>query len=437
MDLFAIAQRLRSAGATYDTGEDFYAEFLNWIELTPDEKIPTAAATIRNLKLTILYNPDWMKSLSQEEQIFVLVHEMKHLLANHLKRSEHLDHQKANVAMDLLINESIMKHKSSEDCTEIKNVILKAPRSFIQTDPLTGEKKSVPTENNKKGGIFYENMKDKLNPCPAKNELHKYTFMDIYNFIIQEEENRQQNAQSGNGQPGDSESENGNGNGLDENGRIKLPENWDSHVETPEEADMLEESVNQILQGMKARGVDMSHVNDFRAQLGKPKKNYIKKIKSKIESHLNKNIKYKTWRRQNRTRQFAKGALKKGNSINVILDTSGSMCGEFDKTLTYLNVRELDCFFVMIDTEVTGSSKLDKRKLQNVKINGGGGTILQPALDFLVEKKRHKAPVLILTDGYTDNLDFTNFNDNILVLSTHTEIPYHGSGKVKQIIIED
>ena len=53
---------------------------------------------------TIYYNPDFLESLSVEQQTFVFTHEVCHIAFNHILRSEGKDHQIWNIATDAVIN---------------------------------------------------------------------------------------------------------------------------------------------------------------------------------------------------------------------------------------------------------------------------------------------------------------------------------------------
>ena len=53
---------------------------------------------------TIYYNPNFLESLSVEQQTFVFTHEVCHIAFNHILRSEGKDHQIWNIATDAVIN---------------------------------------------------------------------------------------------------------------------------------------------------------------------------------------------------------------------------------------------------------------------------------------------------------------------------------------------
>ena len=78
----------------------------------------------------------------------------------------------------------------------------------------------------------------------------------------------------------------------------------------------------------------------------------------------------------------------------------------------------------------------DKRELEKMKISGLGGTILQPGIDFMVDKKNkiYMYNTVILTDGYTDSLNFRMVKTKTLILSTAEKCPIaHDNGRVRQV----
>ena len=57
----------------------------------------------------IYYNPEFLNSLSLEEQMFLLAHEVCHIAFNHILRSEGKDARLWNIATDAVINQFLMR----------------------------------------------------------------------------------------------------------------------------------------------------------------------------------------------------------------------------------------------------------------------------------------------------------------------------------------
>ena len=161
-----------------------------------------------------------------------------------------------------------------------------------------------------------------------------------------------------------------------------------------------------------------------------------------MNNHIFGSIKHKTIVRPNRRNiQGLKGTKKYKSEINVILDTSGSMCNEFEKALSYIFQNDIEINLIQCDTKVKNFVKIKRKKeLELMKIYGLGGTELQPALDFISDKKNkiYMFNTCILTDGYTDKLNFKNIRTKTLILSTAQKCPLlddddNNNNKVKQI----
>jgi predicted metal-dependent peptidase len=173
-------------------------------------------------------------------------------------------------------------------------------------------------------------------------------------------------------------------------------------------------------------------------KLRKKRKDYLKEIKSGI-SQIKGTVKDKTIKRPSRRGYVGiKGTKKIGSIINVLLDTSGSMGGYETKALNYIFRNDIEINLIQCDTIVHAAEKIKSMKqLQKVKVRGGGGTILQPGID-LVKEKYGQYNTLILSDGYTDSLNFSGYKGKVLIISRAHECPIAKSnGKVKQIVIEN
>jgi predicted metal-dependent peptidase len=158
-----------------------------------------------------------------------------------------------------------------------------------------------------------------------------------------------------------------------------------------------------------------------------------------MSSHVFGTKKQKTIVRPNRRGIVGlKGHKKYRTEINVILDTSGSMGGEFEKVLSYVFQNDIEINLIQIDAQVQEVLKIkDKKQLERMRIRGLGGTVLQPAIDHMTDPKHkiHTNNTVILTDGYTDSLDFRNVKTQTLILSTSSKCPVsYDNGRVKQIV---
>lgn len=196
----------------------------------------------------------------------------------------------------------------------------------------------------------------------------------------------------------------------------------DSHLDDDVPEGARKSIVNDFMQRLKNRGLVSADVERMLEKLRKTKKDYLKEIKRTISHHIFGATKRKSITRPNRRGiEGIKGKKKYKNVINCILDTSGSMCGDFEKVLSFVFQNDIHINLIQIDTEVKMVEDIKtKRDLQKVMIKGMGGTVLQPAIEFInnPKNKLHSFNNVILTDGYTDSLNFSQVHGKTLILTT-------------------
>ena len=126
----------------------FFGSVVASVGYKENKDIPTAGTDGE----TIYYNPEYLESLSIEEQVFVFAHEVCHIAFNHILRSEGKDPELWNIATDAVINQ------------------------FLKRDGL----KIV------EGGVDME-------------EAINYDAEQLYEKLLQEKQQRQQQQQNGQG----------------------------------------------------------------------------------------------------------------------------------------------------------------------------------------------------------------------------------------------
>lgn len=96
------------------------------------DEIPTAAVNRRG---EILYNPEWCEKLSMPEAVFVLAHEVMHIVFAHLARRGKRDPMTWNIANDAIVNE-ILKREMGADAKMIEGAVDISGASDLSSEQL-------------------------------------------------------------------------------------------------------------------------------------------------------------------------------------------------------------------------------------------------------------------------------------------------------------
>ncbi len=138
-----------------------------------------------------------------------------------------------------------------------------------------------------------------------------------------------------------------------------------------------------------------------------------------------------------RPRWVPKAGSEEGRTYGVILDTSGSMnrsllakalgaIASYSISRDVPFVRVVFCDAVTYDQGYLACEDI----AGSVKIKGRGGTVLQPGVDLLekAEDFPKKGPLLIITDGFCDNLKI--HRDHAYIIPKGRNLPFIPRGKV-------
>jgi len=457
----------------------YYGEFNLHVSFHEQESIGTCAVNVTSKGMNFYYSPKFLENMSQKEVNFITLHEDFHLLFNHPRRTitGQYDHKLSNIAQDMIINHVIWE--------DIPHAFVEIPKS------PDGKNMALFVPKEYTGKLIFEELYEWL-----KDEKEKWQKEQKQNSECQsckgsgkkEDQGKGKGEQPGDGkekgdgqgqQPGegDGQGENcsdcegtGNEGGKDSSGKPsygpygKNPskdgeslDTWskeqifqdmengngeylDKHIgdDVPEE--LRDAMVKDVMERLAARGLSAGNVEQTLNKLRKKRKDYLREIKRAVSNMIFGTVKERTIVKPNRKGiSGLKGARKVKTKINVGLDTSGSMGGQgtFERVLSYVYRNDIEINFMESDTQVNWVENIkSKRQLESIPIKGLGGTCLQPMIDYIVENHNDCNSVL-LSDGYTDTLDFSKVKGKVLIISVGVKCPIsRTNGKVKQIVIE-
>jgi predicted metal-dependent peptidase len=428
----------------------YYGNFNLFVNFHENNKMPTCAVNMTSKGFNFFYNSEFLAGLSQKEVNFITLHEDFHLLWNHPRRTitGQYDPKLANIAQDMIINHVIVE--------DIPDWFIEVPKD------KDGKNMALFVPKEYQGKLIFEELYDWLRD--KQEERKKQKQRGGKGDEGQDGQGQDKGDQAGEGQDGGQggskakeygphgknpragragESETIDTYSLDQlldDLNETQGQYMDQHMgdEVPEE--MRESMVKDAMDRLQARGFSGGNIEQTLNKLRKKRKDYLSHIKRHVSNLIFGTKKMKTIVKPNR-RQIAgvKGNRKVKTKINVILDTSGSMGGQgtFERVLSFVYRNDIEVNMIQGDTEVKWFENFkSKKKLETMKIHGLGGTVLQPSINY-VEEHFNEFNTVVLSDGYTDNLDISRLRGNVLMISVGVKMPIaRSNGKLKQIVLE-
>ncbi|TRZ48557.1 MAG: hypothetical protein D4S01_10105 [Dehalococcoidia bacterium] len=361
----------------------FVHEMLLAMEKHGTKAIPTLGIAVKDMRLVLAYNPDFVRKLSDPELRFVVSHEIYHAVFHHCTRrapEDKKEHGLWNKAADLAINSLLVqdgnRHMPKGDNKGIM------PKDFGFEDKLSMEQ-------------YLQALRDKGG----------------------EED-------SGYGQIGE-DGELGGG--------------FDSHDDW-EESEIAREIIrNKVEQIMRNERVWGNMPGDMKAMIAAAQRSTVawRKYLRRHLGHLITSKSQPTFKRPNRRFGFPFSGTKKFHCDRklVAIDTSGSVSDDdLEQFLAEINklseIQPVD--LQLFDHTLQGKIVPFSKKCGKYKFSGRGGTCFTPVFE-LAEKLRYQS-LIILTDGFAEQPPKPRFVKDVLwVLTAEGKSPVDW-GKVVKIV---
>lgn len=356
----------------------FYGFYLSYFSFEKSEVTEKFKISAKDREVIVLYSEKFVEDSEDGIIGYYLMHITMHLLANHPKRSKTLsDKNLSHLSQDCIIKHLLDKKDLSEEPLILG--LLKNP----EHDPE------------------FLSLYDKFLSNFLNDDGNDLIFEDLYYWFkenLSEEEK----------------------DGLDGVMLDDLPEEDMTEMEFMV-LDRLSEKITADY--TKSRG---SISWDISETLGVLKKTPNDPLDKLIQNAMFKNFgggeSFRTFTKPNRRGyEGYKGKKNKKKILNVVLDTSGSMNGCMEIVLSYAAQDGYLFNLFQIDSEIKEENimtDITADELSNLRVFGGGGTVLMPAISYICENEDFSDnPTVILTDGYTDKLDFQNMKYPPLVIT--------------------
>lgn len=391
----------------------------------PDERVGTAAITASG---KLLYNIDWILSLSLQNITFIMAHELMHLVLRSHERQEGTDPELFNIAHDIIINSLLEK---AFDCETPANGL--RWQQFYKRSEWESYK-SQPVEK------VIVSLKKQMEVKPRLKNLLSGWGDDV----VEEEDNSLLGAQLkkllGNQMPPSVKRRKtdvltrNQEKALFPNEstqKIALSEReLEKRVFEAMSTEQMQERVKQVLSGQKQYAIgDEAGNQAYTYEL--LKSHYTPPWQWAMQQWLESTAQsVRSYTRASRrgTPQYNSvlaGKKREGFTLHLVLDTSGSMWEVMPRTLgviaSFCESMNIETIHVMqCDVGVTSDDWVDSSELSQYQIKGFGGSDMSDAMLQLADDAEVER-IIVITDGYVDYPDEPMPYDVLWVLTADND----------------
>lgn len=361
----------------------FYGLLLMHMIYSIDENAETAYTD----GVRIAFGPKFLESLTDSELDFVMMHEILHVVLQHCMRGEDRDHERMNIACDIVVNSNILLENNMDH------------RSI--TLSLWGES---------------------MHLAPDGKEGHEYTAEQVYDMLPPAPPQKKKKASSSGWEKGRAKQEQGAPKDLPSGGK-----SWDDHSQWSqyEEDDTLRDVwVKQFAEACEAisirektigRGTLPLFAQRLLEKLRDPQVDWRTILNEFVQEEVNDYSFSPPDRRFQDSPFFLPDFNEMGRNsepvdILFMIDTSGSMC-DAEITATFTEVKgaidqfdgKLKGWLGFFDAAIIEPKPFESvDDVLKIKPAGGGGTDFQIIFEYVHKHMENKLPacIIILTDGY-------------------------------------
>ena len=373
------------------TQEPFYGTFCIMMKWIPSEMqgMPEEAKTLGvrvvNKGVECVYYPPFIERYSVDDMMFFIQHEIEHIVRLHCVRRGDRHHHIFNIAADMTLH-----------------------------GRKTSPKITVPTIHGKK----YVPDIDKWIWVPddwSVDETADHYYEKLMENAVCAKCGKSLNG-PGDGGSSDQEKDEGDGDSDDTEGSCSGKcqchgqtadnhEIWEQSTESENEArQIIKRLVDDTLE--KTQGTAPGHLQDAIDALSTPIVHWNQILRHYQGRYVGS--KRPTWSRRNRRIRklgFKGVSHHAASRVNVIIDTSGSISQKelqqfFAEIESILTNAKVTC--IQWDTDLQAVNKYRRGDWKKIEIKGRGGTMMDRAVNWIVENNMVADLQIMLTDGYTE-----------------------------------
>ena len=394
------------------------------------ELIPTRDYRVRTACTNgseIYFDIEFLSKLDSNERLFVLCHEIYHVVMMHMLRLQNRNVELFNIATDMEVNYML------------KQDGLTAPSNLVFPDQKYGGEsaeehyerllKQMKNQMKNSGNNSCENKDGGNNSSSSdgtgkskKGKLSGQFDKHIYDSDG-EDDNKEGSGNGANGRP------------IDKYGVVGEDPDYNPSFR-PNLADEIREAVVSAAQECeKMRGELPGHLSRIVKKLLKPEIKWQEVLARYITTSVKSG--QHRWippaRRHVYRGLYLPSKYEERMNVTVGIDVSGSTEGDLPKFFAELTGL-LNTFgayklnVIQCDTQVCSYEEYDSSENQfnfnisDYKFSGGGGTILTPILEYIDDNQVESDVIVIFTDGYCENITYNPSKPVLwIITSTGTE----------------
>lgn len=349
--------------------EPFYGLFLLNLNRYYGDKCDTACVCRNGINTELCINKKFWDTLSDDEQLAILRHELGHILFKHITSSEYFgDHDKFNIAADCEVNSYI---------------------PILQKDPYCYPARWN-LENNKGTKFYYENLPDEPDQPNDGSEGNNGDSSNSYD-------------------PNDSHASWKDFQDLSDTEKQLIENQIDYQAKNT--AETCQKLIGSIPGELKEY---LDSLFKIKPQVFNWKAYFRRVIGNLIISEL-----YLTRMRPSRRFPDSRGVrFKRKPHVLVGVDTSGSVSNEeledFFSEIYYLWKSGVKVTIAQMDTKIEHIEEYNGKF--NKEIYGRGGTEFTDLINYYNERKKDFSTLVIFTDGYV-SLNLPPFRNGVWVIT--------------------
>lgn len=384
--------------------EPFYGLFLSTLNKQHTDKVPTMAVGLQGVNTMLYINDTFWNSLTDDEQLAVLQHELMHICFFHLTMGKEFeDHTLANIAMDCEINQSIKG--LPEGCVTLAKI-----QEQISLMAIILNKPNVSVE-------------------PRAGTKYYYKLLKEYQLKVT------MPGQAGNGEGNDSgeggdDEGSGNGPGNLDNSQSGDHSGWKDFEDLSDaEKELVKNQIDYQIKEtaetvIKNQGKLPGELRGYIEELLAPKpavfnwKAYFRRLLGNANIYFTK----KTLRKQ--SKRFDENAglkIKQKQHILVAIDTSGSLSDDELKDFfsEIHHIYKAGAGITIIECDESIGRTYEYKGKADYNVTGGGGTDFAPVVNFYNENRDKYTTLVYFTDGYASLDNFKVMKKMIWIISSN------------------